>query len=99
MADQVKSGTVHGARAEESEHHTKGSVVEPMEALLTPGKHVPFHGRPVSWVAVVIIILGFLVGGIGLIVGPTWWVVWTGGAVAALGAILALATGIVNDWY
>jgi hypothetical protein len=53
----------------------------------------------VSWVSVSIIIAGFIIGGIGLVVGPTWWLVWTGGAVAAVGGILALATGIVNDWY
>ena len=38
----------------------------------------PFHGRPVSWVAVSIIMAGFLVGGLGLVFGPTWWLFWAG---------------------
>ena len=44
-------------------------------------------------------LVGFIVGGVGLIAGPTWWLVWAGGAVVAVGGILALATGIFNDWY
>ncbi len=99
MADQVRSGTVQGARAQSSGHGPQGSDLAPAEAAGAPGQHESFHGRPVSWVAVSIIITGFIVGGIGLVVGPTWWLVWTGGAVAAVGGILALATGIVNDWY
>lgn len=99
MADQVKSGTVPGAAAEPSGHHNKGSVVDPVEAMITPGKHVPFHGRSASWVSVSTIIIGFLAGGLGLVLGPTWWLVWTGGAIVIVGGILALATGVVNDWY
>jgi hypothetical protein len=99
MADQVRSGTVPGARTESSgvEPHDPGRA--PAEAPGTSGTHESFHGRPVSWVSVSIIIAGFIIGGVGLIVGPTWWLVWTGGAVAAVGGILALATGVVNDWY
>jgi hypothetical protein len=99
MADQVGSGTVQGARSEPSGQDPHGSDVEPLEGMITPGKHVPFHGRPVSWVSVCTIIIGFIIGAIGLVVGPTWWLVWTGGAVVVLGGILALATGILNDWY
>ena len=79
------------------EPHDPG--IEPLEGLLTPGKHVPFHGRTVSWVEVGLMLAGFIAGGIGLIVGPAWWLVWAGGSVVAVGGILALATGIFNDWY
>jgi hypothetical protein len=99
MADQVGSGTVHGAMSESAGIDPEGSPVAPIEALVSPGAHVPFHGRPVSWVAVTIIIVGFLAGGLGLVFGPTWWVFWAGGAVAAIGCVLAGAIGIFNDWY
>jgi hypothetical protein len=99
MADQVRSGTVQGARTESSGVERQDSGRAPAETTGTSGAHESFHGRPVSWVSVSIIIAGFIIGGIGLVVGPTWWLVWTGGAVAAVGGILALATGIVNDWY
>ena len=64
--------------------------------------HTPYHGRPVSWVAVSMIMAGFLVGGLALIFGqhgPTWWLFWAGAGVAVLGALLALATDIFEDWY
>ena len=57
------------------------------------------HGRPLSWAAVVIILVGFIAGGFGLIIGPTWWLFWTGMGLAGAGCILALGTGIFNDWY
>ena len=64
--------------------------------------HAAFHGRPVSWVAVSIIMAGFLAGGLGLIFGhngPTWWLFWVGVGMAAVGSLLALATDIFEDWY
>ena len=33
-------------------------------------EHEEYHGRPVSWVAVTIIIIGFIIGGIALPIGP-----------------------------
>jgi hypothetical protein len=58
-----------------------------------------FHGRRVSWVAVSIIMVGFLVGGLALVFGPTWWLFWVGLGVAAVGGLLAMATNIFEDWY
>jgi hypothetical protein len=65
----------------------------------TPVSFPSFHGRPVSWVAVSIIMAGFLVGGLALVFGPTWWLFWVSLGVAAVGGLLALGTGIFNDWY
>jgi hypothetical protein len=69
----------------------------------TPGAPVtypaPFHGRPVSWVAVSIIMVGFVTGGLGLIFGPTWVAFWVGVGMAAVGGLLGLATNIFDDWY
>jgi hypothetical protein len=65
----------------------------------TPVSFPSFHGRPVSWVAVSIITAAFLAGGLALVFGPTWWLFWVSLGVAALGALMALATGIFDDWY
>ena len=65
----------------------------------TPVHFPHYSGRPVSWVAVSLIIVGFLAGGLALVFGPTWWVFWVGIAVAAVGGLMALSTGIFDDWY
>jgi hypothetical protein len=54
-------------------------------------------GSPKSWVAVGIMLLGFLLGGIALVIGPAWWLFWLGAAVVVAGGIFGLAVGIVND--
>jgi hypothetical protein len=59
----------------------------------------PYHGRPVSWVAVSIIMAAFVAGGLGLIFGPTWWLFWVGAGAAIVGGLLALGTRIFDDWY
>ena len=41
----------------------------------------------------------FLVGGLGLVLGPIWWLFWVGVGLAAVGGLLALATNIFDDWY
>jgi hypothetical protein len=53
----------------------------------------------VSWVAVTLIMIGFVAGGLALIFGPTWWLFWVSGGLAAVGGLLALATNIFEDWY
>jgi|SRR5579875_665804 len=98
MADQVGSGTVHGAMGESAGLAPAASDVA--AATAPPAwKHESFHGRPVSWVACVIIVIGFIVGGVALITGPAWWAFWTGLGVTAVGGILGLSFGIFNDWY
>jgi hypothetical protein len=63
-----------------------------------PGE-VGHHGRPASWVAVSIIIIGFCVGGIALPIGPTWWLFWVGTAIVVVGGIMGAAVHILDDWY
>jgi hypothetical protein len=65
----------------------------------TPVHFPSYHGRPVSWVAVSLIVAGFLAGGLALVFGPTWWLFWVSLGVAAVGGLLALSTGIFDDWY
>ena len=65
----------------------------------TPVHFPTFHGRPVSWFAVSLIMVAFLAGGLALVFGPTWWLFWAGLGLAVVGALLAAATGIFDDWY
>ena len=97
MADQVGPGTLDGGVTGAGDFGSQQLV--PAHGALPAGMFEPHHGRPVSWVSISLICVGFLLGGVALIAGPTWWLFWTAVAVAALGGILALATGIFNDWY
>lgn len=54
------------------------------------------RGRAVSWLAVVIIIGGFTLGGLALILG-TWWLFWVSFGIVAVGGILAVAIDIFAD--
>jgi hypothetical protein len=91
MADQASPGPVAGTGEEAGalEQAGPGSYQAPQV----------FHGRTVSWVAVSIIMAGFLIGGLGLVLGPTWWLFWVGVAAVIIGGLLALGTNIFDDWY
>ena len=114
MANQAEPGTMGGA-APESAHadlaahgspeaypasHQAGGTVTTVAGHLGP--YPAFHGRKVSWVAVALVMAGFLVGGLGMVFGhggPLWWLFWTGVGVAVLGLLVAMATNIFEDWY
>jgi len=88
---------VPGGQADE------GGVLAPGQSVSQLGPFPSYHGRTVSWVAVGIMVLGFIVGGLGLILasggGPTWWLFWTGAGLAVLGLLMSLATNMFEDWY
>ena len=93
MADQPGAGQLAGVGQE---------AALAQDAALAPASYIApesFHGRPVSWVAVSIIMAGFLAGGLGLVIGPTWWLFWAGGAMVVIGGLLALGTHVFDDWY
>ncbi|HXL16138.1 MAG TPA: HGxxPAAW family protein [Streptosporangiaceae bacterium] len=89
MAEQPASGTMtgnigaHGLDAQTGLSHV----------------HEAHHGRPASWVAVSVIIAGFVVGGIAMVIGPSWWLFWTGAAIVVIGGIIAMSSRILDDWY
>jgi len=56
------------------------------------------QGRPVSWIAVTVIVVGFTVGGVGLVAGPAWWLFWVGAVVTVVGGIFAWAINIMEDY-
>lgn len=57
----------------------------------------PFHGRKRSWAAVGVIIIGFLVGGISLTLGPLWWLFFLGAGIAAIGGLSAVFSDVMSD--
>lgn len=88
--------------AEQAPSETTAGDMEPRgQAELTGQGEADeeFHGRPTSWAAVTIIVIGFIVGGIALCVGPKWWLFWLGVGIVVLGALYGAATHILDDWY
>ena len=91
MADQAAPGTM----AETGDTGARG-----LDAQVAPSYvHEAHHGRPASWVASSIVIVGFIIGGIALPIGPVWWLFWTGVGIVVLGAIVGAAVHIFDDWY
>ena len=89
MTEQPTSGTVAGDIGEHGLDAQTGQTYE----------HEEYHGRRVSWVAVTVIIAGFIIGGIALPIGPNWVLFWIGAAIVVVGAIFGAANRIMDDWY
>lgn len=84
MAEQA-TGTVQATG-------TGGTV-----AHATPEAH---HGKPLSWIAVAVIVVGFIVGGVAMVPRPIWWLFWLGAGIAIVGCIMTLfAKTFSDDWY
>jgi hypothetical protein len=77
----------------------KGAAKPARPAVAEAGHYEAHHGRPSSWVAIGIIVVGFVVGGAALPAGPTWWLFWLGAGIVVVGGIVALSTRILDDWY
>jgi hypothetical protein len=96
----VEPGTVGSAAAGPGPAGLAGQTAFVPQAPGVPVSYPrPFHGRAVSWVAVSIVMAGFVVGGLGLVIGPSWVAFWVGVGMAVVGGLLALATNIFEDWY
>lgn len=54
-------------------------------------------GRPSSWLVVVLSLVGFIVGGVGLCLGPNWVLFGVGVGVVVVSGVLGLAVGIMSD--
>ena len=89
MTEQPASGTVVGNTGAHGLDAQTGQTWE----------HEEYHGRRVSWVAVTLIIAGFIIGGIALPIGPTWVLFWIGAAIVVVGVIFAASIRIMDDWY
>ena len=98
MTEQVSPATgAHAVAASESAGAEPAPFISQVPG--TPVHFGHFSGKPVSWVAVTLILVAFLAGGLALVFGPTWWLFWVGLAVAAVGTLMALGSGIFDDWY
>jgi hypothetical protein len=95
MAEQPGTGTLAGAADGTVGSRPDASPVEHAAALV----HESFHGRAVSWVVVTIITIGFIVGGVGMVPHPTWWLFWTGAGIALVGICIGGLTKMSEDWY
>lgn len=89
MPDQAAPGTMADTEPH-GRHPRPGQVTY---------EHEAHHGRPASWATTVIVITGFIVGGIALPAGPAWWLFWTGAGIVVLGIITGAAVHIFDDWY
>jgi hypothetical protein len=57
-------------------------------------------GKPMSWVAVAVIVVGFLVGGVALVPHPRWWMFWLGAGIAVVGCLMTVFSHtFADDWY
>ncbi len=93
MTEQAAPGTMANAGGDTGEHGLDA------QTGMSYG-HEAHHGRPASWVAVSIIIVGFIVGGIALVItGQAWWLFWTGTGIVVIGCIVAAAARVLDDWY
>lgn len=68
----------------------EGQKTEQTENL---GSH---GGRASSWLAVTVMLVGFTVGGLGLVFS-NWMIVWIGVGLFVVGGILALVFDIFTD--
>ena len=80
---------------------TEEGLVDAFTALPgTAHSEAPNPGRPMSWVGVGIVIIGFIIGGIAFFPAPHWTIFWIGTAVAIVGCLTLLFTKTMNeDWY
>jgi len=92
VTEQAASGTVADAAGNTGAHGLDAQTG-------VSYAHEAHHGRPASWVAVSIIIIGFVVGGIAMVPSPKWWLFWTGAGIVVIGGIMAAAAHILDDWY
>jgi hypothetical protein len=70
-------------------------------ALAHGSSHMEHNpGRPISWVGTIVVIIGFIIGGIAFIPKPDWLVFWIGTGVAIVGCLILLfSKAMSTDWY
>jgi hypothetical protein len=75
------------------------TMAEAVKAPLGADEPEAHHGRPASWVVITLVIIGFIVGGIALCIGPSWVLFWTGAAIVVIAGFAGAAVHIFDDWY
>jgi hypothetical protein len=82
-----------------TEQPASRTMADAIKAPLGADEPEAHHGRPASWVVTTLVIIGFIVGGIALCIGPSWVVFWLGAAIVVIGGIMGAAVRIFDDWY
>ena len=105
MAEEAASGAVEGTTTGTVDTGT-GTELHGLTLTSTGADdagrfpHPKHHGRPMSWIAVSIITIGFIVGGVGMVPHPRWWLVYLGAGIAVVGCIVTAAARTLQvDWY
>ncbi|GLZ03861.1 hypothetical protein Acsp03_13270 [Actinomadura sp. NBRC 104412] len=80
-----------------SEEQRKAPPSGSEDKYLPEESHGSHAGRPGSWVAVAIMITGFVVGGVALTIGPSWVMFWIGVAIIVVGCIVGGVVKIFSD--
>ncbi len=70
-------------------------------ALAHGSSHMEHNsGRPISWAGTIVVIIGFIIGGIAFIPKPDWLIFWIGTGVAIVGCLILLfSRAMSTDWY
>jgi hypothetical protein len=93
VADRAVSSAIDEAIA-------NAGARNPAQVAGTAHEQHSHHGRTSSWVAITIIVIGFVVGGAAMLTSPvTWWLFWVGAGIVVVGGIMALSTRVLDDWY
>lgn len=94
MAEQATDALESTGGPDAVTHGAPGAVAHAAGHL----EHNP--GRPMSWVGVTIVIIGFIIGGIAMVPAPHWTLFWIGVGVAIIGCLTLLFTKtFTEDWY
>jgi hypothetical protein len=99
MGEAAEDAAIMGTSPDDARLLTHQAVDLTHQAVDAFVRPPAFHGRAVSWTEVTIVVIGFIAGGLALVLGPTWWLFWAAAALVAVGSLMALATNIFEDWY
>ncbi len=83
-ADRTRS---EDSRDPYDSHDSGDSVSDPLKPLDPSSGH---GTTPAAWSLVVIVLVGFVVWGIGMVTGPNWLVVWIGVGLVPVGMLVGL---------
>ena len=65
------------------------------------GHHLEHNpGKPMSWVAIAVIVVGFVVGVPAMVPHMIWWLFWLAIGIVLVGCLMvAFAKTFHDDWY
>lgn len=95
---RIKIGRGHAGDVPPAGEVSPGQGERPWEQIehrhVPPGGHP--HGRPGSWVVVIVLLAAFVVGGVSII-AHAWWLFWTCAGIVLLCVPAGWAVGMMKD--